>query len=107
MSQWEPLHNFDAQQAAQEHGERLTLANLSAVEKEALTLLRLHPRILALFADTPEVSAALKAQVEDVQAALLRKGVIEHVPSLGKLFVRLTPEGLRLQAVLWQQGGVE
>jgi hypothetical protein len=31
MSQHEPLHNFDAQQAAQEHGERLSLSSLSVV----------------------------------------------------------------------------
>lgn len=107
MTQHDPLHLHDAQQAAEDAAPPpIQLADLSEVEREALTVMRLTPRITALFAVHPFTSPELEANSESVQASLIAKGVIERVPRL-ELFVRLTSEGARLQAELFQQGGAE
>lgn len=103
-SQHDPLYDHDQQQRAQEHGERIELADLSATEREALALLRRHPRVLSIFADLPDVSKALWVDVRGVQASLLNKRLIKSVDGLIG-FVVLTDDGARLQAELFAEGG--
>lgn len=74
------------------------LADLSDVEKEALSLLRRAPLFSEAFG-----SGALKGDERRVEQALIGKGLVEPVPALSG-FVRLTAEGLRLQAELRQEG---
>lgn len=103
MTQHEPLHEHDRQQAAQERGEHLTIADLSALEKEALLLLRGdEPRDLNLFA-LMERKLSLYVVADEVESLLLRMGLIRGSTLHG--FVQLTPEGLRLQAELREGGG--
>lgn len=105
MTQHDPLHEHDRQQAAQERGERLTLADLSDVEKEALELYRLHPRMLGVFSEVYG-SGELKGDERRVEQSLIGKGLIAEVKSVPGFHI-LTAEGARLQAELWEQGGGE
>lgn len=105
--QHDPTYDHDAQQTAQDaFPPPLRLSDLSDVEKEALSLLRLAPRTLNIYADLVG-TLSLKASVREVQVSLLSNGLIQwSFPEDNVLgFVHLTPDGLRLQAELWQQGG--
>lgn len=104
MTQPDPLDARSAQEQREERGERITLADLSAVEKEALALLREdEPRhwftILAAADVTPELRQSVPTR-----GVLLRHGLMERMPTLLG-FYRLTAEGLRLQAELFAEDG--
>lgn len=78
--------------------------DLSSLEREALTLLRLNPRSMKTFAEQFG-SAELRAAVDEIRQSLLDKKLVSEIGVLD--FISLTPAGVREQKLNAIQRRVE
>lgn len=100
MSQHEPLHNRDAQEAREARADKpMTAADLSPLEREALALLRKdEPRDLEVLTGMFG-SHGLRADFRLIRTQLWVKRLVK-TPGVLYGFTVLTAEGQRLQAEL-------
>lgn len=83
--------------------DRVQLEDLSALECEALRLLREDEfRMLSAMMMRHDVSDMLRTHALSTKQALLSKGLAERAPAFLS-YVRLTAEGVRLQAELFAE----